>query len=218
MKKIFLTSAIVCVSALFSIGCNTNTANNTTGKTAANGNSNVAVVVNSNSATNISVNSNIASNTSSNASSNTNKVVSSSDKDFMGKAIAGGLAELQLGGLAVQKAQNEEVRAFGQKMITDHSKANTELKTIIEQKGVNAPLTVTDEQVETMSRMGKLSGAAFDKEYVKMMIADHEKDVAEFQKEANTGTDLDTKEFAADTLPTLKMHLEMIKTIANKIK
>ena len=154
----------------------------------------------------------------SNASSNANKVVSSSDKDFMGKAVQGGLAEVQLGGIAVQKAQNEEVKAFGQKMITDHSRANSELRTIITQKGVNIPSTTTVEQAESMNKLSKLSGAAFDKEYVRMMVEDHEKDVAEFQKEANTGTDIDTKEFAADTLPKLKMHLEMIKSISSKLK
>lgn len=69
-----------------------------------------------------------------------------------------------------------------------------------------------------MAELSKLSGAAFDKEYVKKMVEAHEKDVAEFQKQADSGTDGNLKKFAAETLLKLKMHLEMIKKIQDKIK
>lgn len=218
MKKFLFTSAILGVTALCFTGCTSSSDNGN--KPVLNTNTNTAVM-NSNMNTttmNANMSSNMNSSMNSNMSANSNKTVSSSDKEFINKAAQGGLAEVQMGGLAVQKAQNEEVKTFGQKMVTDHSKANSELKTIAAQKGVEVTVGLNSEQTEEMSKLSKLSGAAFDKEYVRIMVADHEKDVAEFQKQAAIGTDQDTKEFAQDTLPTLKMHLDMIKTISGKIK
>ena len=165
-------------------------------------NSNTAVVTNSN------------MNTSSNMSNN----VSSADKEFMDKAAQGGMMEVQLGQMAASKAQNADVKAFGQKMVEDHSNANTELKSVARENNVTLPTEVSAEQKEDMDKLSKLSGAAFDKEYVKMMVEDHEKDVADFQKQSESAADADVKAFATKTLPTLKSHLEMIKGINAKMK
>ncbi|MDQ3180523.1 MAG: DUF4142 domain-containing protein [Acidobacteriota bacterium] len=177
-------------------------------------NSNTAIIVNSNS--NMAMNSNAGMNM--NTASNMSKNVSSADKEFMDKAAQGGMEEVQLGQMAASKAQNNDVKAFGQKMVEDHSNANSELKSIAMQKGVTLPTDVSAKQKENMDKLSKLSGAAFDKEYVKMMVADHEKDVADFQKQSDSGTDADLKSFATKTLPTLKSHLEMIKGINAKMK
>jgi putative membrane protein len=79
------------------------------------------------------------------------------------------------------------------------------------------PTDVSEDQKETYNELAKLSGAEFDKEYVKVMVDDHEKDVDAFQEQADDGDDADTKAFAAKTLPTLKSHLEMIKKIDDKV-
>ena len=153
-----------------------------------------------------------------NMPSNINKSVSSGDQEFLDNALLGGLVELQTSGIAVTKAQNEEVRAFAQKMISDHSKANKELKELGKEKGATLVGGTGSEEHKEMADLSKLSGAAFDKEYVKRMVAAHKKDVAVFQKQADSGTDAGLKRFAAETLPTLKMHLEMIKNIQGKLK
>lgn len=211
MKKIVYLSAIYVAAALGLAGCDSNTA--TTNKAAANATSNTAVVVNSNAGAAMN------SNMSSNMSANTSKTaIGSGDRSFAEKAAQGGMAEVQMGGLATEKAKNSEVTTFGQKMITDHSKANRELKEIADRKGISLPGGANEEQMKGLANLQKLSGAAFDKEYVKMMVEDHEKDVAEFQKQASSGTDAEIKRFAAETLPTLKMHLEMIKAIQGKMK
>lgn len=198
MKKFLFTNVILGVSAFGLIGCAPAATN--TNKAVLNTNTNTTVLMNSN------------------MSSNMNKSVSSGDQEFMDKASQGGMEEVQLGGIAVTKAQNEEVRAFAQKMINDHSKANNELRDLARQIGATTVGGVNIEQQKEMGELSKLSGAAFDKEYVKMMVKDHEKDVAEFQKQADGGTDANLKKFAAETLPTLKMHLEMIKDIQGKLK
>jgi len=144
-------------------------------------------------------------------------VVTGGDLAFMNDAAAGGMAEVELGKLAASKAQNAEVKAFAQKMIDDHSKAGEDLKNLAAQKKVTLPPDVLPTHKEVMNKLSKLSGADFDREYVKAMVEAHEKDVTAFNSVANTATDADVKAFAAKTLPTLKMHLEMIKEMAAKM-
>jgi len=212
MIKNITRNAILALAGLGLAACSETTTNVNTNMTRMN--SNTAVVVNSNS--NMAMNSNGGMNM--NSASNMSSNVSSADKEFMNKAAEGGMAEVQLGQLASTKAQNADVKAFGQKMVQDHSNANTELKSIATQKGVTLPTEVSAKHKEDMDKLSKLSGAAFDKEYVRMMVADHEKDVAEFQKQSDSGTDTDVKSFATKTLPTLKAHLEMIKGMNDKMK
>jgi len=210
MKKLNLTT--ISALAVFGLAaCNgsaTNTVNTTNmNRAAMNTNSNVAVVVNSNANTMMNTMSNTAGGN-----------VSSIDQEFMDKALQGGMKEVQIGGIAAAKAQNVEVKAFAQKMINDHSRANNELRDLAKQIGVTPVGGTNSEQQKEMSELSRLSGAAFDKEYVKKMVEDHEKDVAEFQKQSDGGTNGNLKKFAAETLPTLKMHLEMIKEIQGKLK
>lgn len=128
------------------------------------------------------------------------------------------MEEVELGKLASTKAADKEVKDFGSKMVADHTKANDELKALAAKKSVTLPTEPTAKQKSDKEELSKLAGAEFDKKYVEMMVEDHEKDVAEFQKQADGATDADVKAFAAKTLPTLKSHLEMIKAIHAKMK
>jgi len=151
------------------------------------------------------------------ASDKGDSVVTGGDLAFMNDAAPGGMAEVELGKMAASKAQNAEVKAFGQKMVEDHSKAGEELKQIAAQKKVMLPPDVLPAHKQLMEKLSKLSGADFDKEYVAAMIEAHEKDVAAFENVSKTAADADVKAFATKTLPTLKMHLEMIKAMAGKM-
>jgi len=144
-------------------------------------------------------------------------VVTGGDLAFMNDAAPGGMAEVELGKLAASKAQNAEIKAFGQRMVEDHTKANDELKALAAQKKVMLPPDVLPVHKQAMEKLSKLSGADFDREYVKEMVEDHEKDVAAFENVSKTAADADVKAFASKTLPTLKMHLEMIKAMADKM-
>ena len=132
-----------------------------------------------------------------------------SDSPFVTKAAHGGVAEVELGKLATQRASSEKVKQFGQRMVDDHSKANNELKSLAASKGMSVSSSMDSESKSTKKRLSALHGSAFDKAYMEDMVKDHEEDVAEFQKEADQGTDSDMKSFAAKTLPTLKEHLRM---------
>ncbi len=136
---------------------------------------------------------------------------------FTTKAAQGGMSEVQLGNLALAKAQSADVKQFAQQMVTDHTKANNDLKEVAAKKSVALPTDINNEQKELMEKLSKLSGAEFDKEYVKAMVEDHEKDVKEFKAQSESGTDSDVKAFAAKTLPTLQSHLDMIKGIKDRM-
>lgn len=135
------------------------------------------------------------------------------DKQFMIKAAQGGTGEVALGALAEHHGRSAGVKQFGQRMVTDHSKANAKLMQVAAKKGIALPDAPGPEEMATKMRLSHLSGAAFDKAYAADMVEDHVKDIADFQKEAKTGKDPAVKAFAAKTLPTLQMHLQMARAL-----
>jgi putative membrane protein len=139
----------------------------------------------------------------------------STDQKFVREAAAGGMAEVELGNLAQQKASSEEVKSFGKRMVDDHSKANDELKTLAQSKNITLANDLTAKDKALKDRLDKLSGAAFDRAYMQAMVQDHKKDVNEFRHESTSAQDPDVKQFAAKTLPTLEDHLKMAQD-ANK--
>jgi putative membrane protein len=138
--------------------------------------------------------------------------LSSSDRKFIEKAAVGGMAEVQLGKLATQKAGADQVKQFGQRMVDDHSKANDQLKQVASSKNVTLPTDVDKSTKREMDKLSKLSGADFDREYMKNMVSDHKKDVSDFKSEASRAKDPDVKQFAASTLPTLQEHLQLAQS------
>jgi putative membrane protein len=103
-------------------------------------------------------------------------------------------------------------------MYDDHSKANDELKKIAADKGITLPTSLNTKDKATHDRLSKLSGAEFDKAYMKDMVADHREDVNEFRKESNSGSDADLKSWAGKTLPTLEHHLQLAESTDAKVK
>jgi putative membrane protein len=144
--------------------------------------------------------------------------VAAPDKSFLQAAAHGNLAEVELGRLAADKATSADVKAFAQKMVDDHGKANDRLKQVASSVNVVLPSGLTSHDKSEKARLEKLSGADFDREYVKLMVKDHEKDVAEFAKEAKREmAPGGVKNFAAATLPTLQDHLKMAQELSGKV-
>ncbi len=140
------------------------------------------------------------------------------DKKFLKEAAEGGLLEVELGKTAAAKGTSDGVKQFGQKMVDDHSKANDQLKEVASKESVEIPTSISSKKQARIDKLSKLSGAAFDKAYIKDMVKDHEQDVHEFQVEAQNGTDPNIKQFAASTLPTLEEHLKMAKDLSKEEK
>ena len=144
--------------------------------------------------------------------------MSSSDKEFLHKAAIGGLAEVELGKLAQQKAGSDQVKQFGTRMVNDHGKANDDLKQVASNKGITLPSDLDAKHKSKMAKLEKLSGAQFDRAYMDDMVSDHKQDVAEFQKQAKSGNDADVKGFASKTLPTLQEHLTLAESTDKAVK
>lgn len=139
--------------------------------------------------------------------------MNSKDHDFLMDAAVGGLMEVELGRVAAQQGSSEAIKQFGQRMVDDHSQANTELMTLASSKGITLPTSIDDKHREQVTKLSAMSGAEFDRAYAKMMLKDHEKDVSEFEKESTKATDPDVKAFASKTLPTLQEHLTLARAL-----
>jgi putative membrane protein len=134
------------------------------------------------------------------------------DQTFIMKAASGGMAEVELGRMAAEKATRDEVKKFGQRMVDDHSRANDELKTLAQNKNVTLPTSIDPHTKAMHDKLSAMSGAAFDRAYMQMMVTDHKKDVNEFRMAAKGAKDPDVKGWAAKTLPTLEEHLKQAQS------
>jgi putative membrane protein len=137
--------------------------------------------------------------------------VFAADDAFVMKVAKGGMAEVELGKLAADKGSNDAVKKFGQRMVDDHGKANDELTTLAKSKNITLPTEIGPEEKALRDRLTKLSGQAFDQAYMKAMVNDHVKDIAEFRMESRSGKDPELKAWATKTLPTLEEHLKMAR-------
>lgn len=143
--------------------------------------------------------------------------IAAADAAFVKEAAVGGMAEVELGNLAKEKAASNDVKQFGDRMVTDHSRAGDELKQWAQQKNVTLPAELDAKHKALRARLSKLSGDAFDKAYMREMLADHRQDVAAFKRESTTAKDADLKAWAAKTLPTLQEHLKLAEETAGKV-
>jgi len=136
------------------------------------------------------------------------------DDVFATKAAAGGLTEVQLGQIAQQNGESQEVKDFGAKMVADHGKANDNLKAVASKDSLTIPDKPNAEQQALIDKLSKETGAPFDKAYIHAMVKAHIGDRALFTEEIETAKNADLKQFATDTLPIIKEHLSMIQGMA----
>ena len=196
---------------------------NQNGNTNQNQNSNQNQNRNSNANQNENQNAN-ANTSNRNATTNTagepagTGALSSRDQKFLMDTAMAGLMEVELGRWAAQVGTSPEVKQFGQRMIGDHSKANTELTQLASSKGVTLPTQLDEKHQRDVSKIARLKGADFDRAYSKAMLDDHEDAVKDFEKQSTNGTDADLKAFATKTLPTLQEHLEMARALPGNTK
>ncbi|MGA9586798.1 MAG: DUF4142 domain-containing protein [Terracidiphilus sp.] len=139
---------------------------------------------------------------------------SASDKKIVQAALQGGTAEVRLGQLAVQKSNTQDVKQFGQKMIDDHTKLGDQMKEVAQKEGISIPTgaPAKDKQLETT--LSSLSGDSFDNAYIKAMIKDHQHDLSEFKREANSGNDTSIEDAASQGRQVISEHLKLIEQIA----
>ena len=136
------------------------------------------------------------------------------DKIFLRKAIEGGLAEVQLGQLAAQKATSNDVKAFGQKMVTDHTVLNDKLKSLADSMGVMSPQRINKKDQAEYDKLKDLSGNDFDTEYLTYAVKDHHKDLHEFRQEAANTADQSLRDIVIDAARVIHEHSMMVDSLA----
>jgi putative membrane protein len=139
------------------------------------------------------------------------------ETEFVKKAGAGNAAEVKAGELATTNAESQDVKDFGSRMMKDHGDANTDLGAIAKSHDIEFPPAATEKQKLQYEKLSKLKGEAFDKMYVKDMVADHEKDLAEYKMEKSEAKDPELKAYVDKTEMVVAEHLKMIKEIESKM-
>lgn len=135
------------------------------------------------------------------------------DQEFVQMAASGGMHEVALGKIAAKKATSDAVKKFGERMVTDHGKANADLKKAAATAGLSVPETMNEKQQKEVERFRNYTGSDFDRDYMKHMISDHESDLALFTRASKEAKNPAIKEFATKTLPVIQAHLEAAKKI-----
>jgi len=138
------------------------------------------------------------------------------DKMFLRKAAQGGMAEVKLGQLATQKGSSEDVKSFGQKMVDDHTKLNSDMAPIADSMGVRLPKDLSKVDQAEYDKLSALSGNDFDMEYLSFMVKDHHKDLREFRQEEASTTDPTLKAAVADGTKVIHEHTVMVDKLARE--
>lgn len=139
------------------------------------------------------------------------------DLTFIQHAAVGGMMEVELGRLAAKRATNADVRAFAQRMVEDHGKANEELTTLARGKGVTLPAELHKDARDMQAKLDAAKPEEFDETYMDMMVEDHEKDVKMFEEQAKDAEDADLRAFADRCLPTLRSHRDAAKALDERL-
>ncbi len=138
-----------------------------------------------------------------------------SDQAFVAKALAGGDAEVQLGQLAEQKSQSQDVKQFAQKMVSDHTQMGDKwFKPVAKQLGVSEPKGPDKKEKKLIAKLETLSGPQFDTEYIQAMVKDHKEDLKEFKEEAQSTQDPNVKQVAQQGAKIIQQHLQLIEQVA----
>ena len=135
----------------------------------------------------------------------------SADQKFLTEAIQGNYAEVEMGKLAQQKGQSDAVKSYGQMLVTDHSAANEKAIAAAKDMGMTPPTGPSSKQKADHDKMAKMSGADFDRSFARDMVADHKKDIKEYEKAAEKEDP--AGQYASASLPTLHKHLDAAEKI-----
>jgi putative membrane protein len=139
------------------------------------------------------------------------------DKKFLTEASQGSYDEIQLGKLAEQKATNPDVKAFGQRMVTDHTKLNEKMKPYADEWGIAAPTALSPDAQKEYDKLNGMSGADFDKEYMSNMVSDHSKDLDAFTKEVKDTKDVKFRTTVEQGKSVVAAHKNMAYDLKKKL-
>jgi putative membrane protein len=139
------------------------------------------------------------------------------EQDFMMKAAQADMSEIDIARFALQKSQDSDVKDYANMIQSDHMSALEDLTDLMKDNGVSLPRTLNAETKMDIEKLTELSGADFDREFVNMMVADHQKVIEMFRDEADIAENPEVVKYAEDMLPKLEMHLEKAQRLQSKL-
>ena len=139
--------------------------------------------------------------------------IASEDAQFMKEAAQSGMAEVKMGELGQSNGESQQVKAFSQRIVTDHTKANEELKQLAAKKGVPLPDEMSEQHKTMIQHLSSLKGREFDGAFKQHAVENHQKSVEKFKTASEKAKDAELKTFASKTLPVLQQHLELAKQL-----
>jgi putative membrane protein len=136
------------------------------------------------------------------------------DQSFIHKTMEDDVAQEQMGQLAAQKSQSDDVKQFGQKMAQIHEQLTNQLMPVAKKLGVDEPKQPSKKDRQEIEKMQSLSGPDFDAAFIKAMLKDQQDDLKGFQSEAQGAQDPNIQQLAKMDEPVLNQHLQILQKIA----
>jgi len=143
--------------------------------------------------------------------------ITGADRDFVMQAEKDNVQERVLGRMAQEQSQNGDVKDYGKMLVKDHNDALQKLVDLMNKNGVPQPKNLPEERNAAIDKLHNLSGPAFDREFMAMMVQDHQKAVSNFQREESAAQNPDVRNYAKDVRPTLEKHLKDAQDIQSKL-
>lgn len=137
------------------------------------------------------------------------------DARWAREAGIGGIFEVQLSQMAVQKATSPEIKQFAQKLIDDHTRANQQLMQVAQTKKLEVPSQLDDEKKAKLAKFQQKEGQQFDRAYINCVTAEHVHDILMYRDASQQLRDPELKQFASQQLPTLQQHYQHAAQLAN---
>jgi putative membrane protein len=143
--------------------------------------------------------------------------LSQSEQDFLTEAAQADLAEMDMAQIALQNSATGDVRDFANMIKSDHTIALEDLTELMKGKNVSQPKSIPARTQQDIGRMKTLTGGEFDREFVNMIVSEHQKAIEMFRDQQSTAQNEDVKKYVEDTLPILEMHLEKAQRLQTKL-
>lgn len=140
------------------------------------------------------------------------------DKDFITFVAQTDMTEAHFGQLAQDQATDQDIKDFGQTLVTDHTKDYNAITALGTKLGADVPKGIDAAHNKMIDPVAKLKGRAFDRRFLSDMVKGHEQAIAKYKKEADSGDNADLKAYAAATIPTLQMHLQKAEELSHPAK
>jgi putative membrane protein len=137
---------------------------------------------------------------------------------FVAEALTGGLSEAELGQLARERGDSSDVRQFGDRMVAYYGEASKRMLLILRDQQIEASSDVSDEQRTNATRLGRLEGPEFDRQYIQQVIENHQKSTELYRRASESDINPELRQFATESLPDLEDHFERALAIQGELR